>query len=67
MNLHVKVLLHNIIVFQYGETGLMQASRLGVVDTVMILLEANANPNITNKVKFHYLYNSKLMHYVTGW
>ena len=39
----------------------MRASNLGFIDTVMVLLEANADPSITNKVKSnfsHCLYNS---------
>ena len=39
--------------FQYGETGLMQASRLGFVGTVMVLLKAKADASITNEVKHH--------------
>ena len=38
--------------------------------TMRVLLEAKADPNITTEVKLHYshcLYNSNLMHYVTGW
>ena len=48
----------------------MAASSRGEVDAVKILLEAKADPNITNEVKLHYshcLYNSNLMHYVTVW
>ena len=56
-------------IIQDGETGLMEASRYNYTDTVKVLLEAKADPNITNEVKLHYshcLYNSNLMHYVTG-
>ena len=48
----------------------MLASDRGYTDTVRVLLEAKADPNITNEVKLHYshcLYNSNLMHYFTGW
>ena len=54
---------------QDGWTGLMWASANGHYDTVQVLLEAKADPNITSKVKHHYshcLYNSNLIHYVTG-
>ena len=58
-------------IIQYdGETGLMEASWRGNIDTVRVLLEAKADPNITDEVKLHYshcLYNSNSMHYVTGW
>ena len=58
-------------IVQYGgRTGLMEASGRGFTDTVRVLLEAKADPNIADEVKLHYshcLYNSKLMHYVTGW
>ena len=37
-----------------GKTCLMVASGSGHIDIVRVLLEANANPNITNKVKLHY-------------
>ena len=49
-------------------TGLMAASQFGYVDAVRVLLEAKADPNLTDDVRFHYshcLYNSNLMHYVT--
>ena len=48
----------------------MGASSAGKGDVVKVLLEAKADPNITNEVKLHYnycLYNSNLMHYVTVW
>ena len=48
----------------------MYASFQGYTKTIRVLLAANADPNITNEVKLHYshcLYNSNLMHYVTGW
>ena len=32
----------------------MEASESGHVDIVRALLEAKADPNITNEVKFHY-------------
>jgi ankyrin repeat protein len=51
-------------------TSLMSASHRGYVNIVSVFLAAKADPNITNEVKFHYnhcLYNSNLMHYVTGW
>ena len=46
----------------------MVASLNGFVDTVRVLLEAKADPNLTDDVRLHYshcLYNSNLMHYVT--
>ena len=57
-------------IIQKGVTGLMLASDEGYTETVRVLLEAKANPNVTDEVKLHYshcLYNSNLMHYVTGW
>ena len=57
-------------IIQNGYTGLMWASYHGYTATVSVLLEAKADPNITNEVKLHYshcLYNSNLMHYVTVW
>ena len=57
-------------IIQYGTTGLMNASFDGYTQIVKVLLEAKADPNIINEVKLHYshcLYNSNLMHYVTGW
>ena len=49
----------------------MMASINGKVDAVKVLLEAKADPNITDEVKLHYSLdcscNSNLMHYVTGW
>ena len=57
-------------IIQNGYTGLMWVSQEGSTDTVRVLLEAKADPNITDEVKLHhshYLYNSNLMHYVTGW
>ena len=44
--------MHSLI--QHGSTGLMEASESGHVDTVRTLLEAKADPNITNEVKLHY-------------
>ena len=32
----------------------MEACDFGYVDTVKVLLEAKADPNITNEVKLHY-------------
>ena len=58
------------ILWQNGDTVLMVASSRGKGDVVKVLLEAKADPNITNEVKLHYnycLYNSNLMHYVTEW
>ena len=46
----------------------MVASENDAREVVSVLLEAKADPNITDKVKLHYsysLYNSDLMHYVT--
>ena len=43
-----------IIIQNGGKTCLMVASGSGHIDTVRVLLEAKADPNITNKVKFHY-------------
>ena len=57
-------------IIQLGRTSLMEASLRGYTDTVRVLLEAKADPNITDEVKLHYshcLYNSNLMHYVTEW
>ena len=48
------VSLHNIIIQGDGFTCLMRASDDGHVDTVRVLLEAKADPNITNEVKLHY-------------
>ena len=47
-------------VIQLGWTGLMRASELGHTSTMRILIEAKADPNITDEVKVHYncLYNS---------
>ena len=48
----------------------MEASKDGYIDTVRVLLEAKADPNITDEVKLHYshcLYNSNLMYYVIEW
>ena len=41
-------------VIQYGSTGLMRASAGGYTETVSVLLEAKADPNITDEVKLHY-------------
>jgi hypothetical protein len=57
-------------IIQIGVTGLIRASIDGFTKTVSVLLAAKADPNITDEVKLHYshcLYNSNLMHYVTGW
>ena len=57
----------SIIKYQY--TGLMWAIEGGYTETVSVLLEAKADPNITDEVKLHYshcLYNHNLIHYVTG-
>ena len=40
-----------LIIIQDGETALMLASGGGYTDTVKALLEAKADPNITDKVK----------------
>ena len=40
-----------LIIIQDGETALMWASAHGHTDTVKALLEAKADPNITDKVK----------------
>ena len=59
-----------LFIIQYGRTGLMEASWCGFTETVSVLLAAKADSNITDQVKLHYshcLYNSNLMHYVTGW
>ncbi len=37
---------------QHGSTSLMEASDEGHLDTVRVLLEAKADPNITNEVNF---------------
>ena len=55
-------------IIQSGRTSLMWASYDGYTEIVSILLEAKADPNITDEVKLlysHCLYNSNLMHYVT--
>ena len=55
-------------IIQNGDTGLMWASEGGYTEIVSVLLEAKADPNITDKVKLHdshCLYNNNLMHYVT--
>ena len=60
----------HLYVIQYGMTGLMEASINGHTDTVRALLEAKPDPNNSDEVKLHFshcLYNSHLMHYVTGW
>ena len=44
----------------------MVASFLGFTETMSVLLEAKADPNITDKVKLHYshcLYNRNLGHF----
>ena len=43
-----------IIIQNGGKTCLMTASGRGYVDTVRVLLEAKADPNITDEVKLHY-------------
>ena len=55
-------------IIQSGRTGLMKASWCGYTEIVSVLLEAKADPNITDMVKLHYShcsYNSNLMHYIT--
>ena len=43
---------------QWGYTGLMLASSEGYADIVKELLEAKADPNITDEVKLHrFVYN----------
>ena len=37
-------------IIQSGRTDLMEASGRGYADTVRVLLEAKADPNITNEV-----------------
>ena len=48
---------------QMKQTGLMKASQNGHADTVKVLLVAEADPNITDKVKllWVYLYSSDLV------
>ena len=52
---------HNILIWklylllQDGETALMQASGGGHTDTVKVLLDAKADPNITDKVKLQWI------------
>ena len=41
-------------IIQNGITGLMLASVGGYTETVSVLLEAKADPNITDEVKLHY-------------
>ena len=56
-------------IIQLGETSLMLASVNDARGAVSVLLEAKADPNITDEVKLHYshcLYNSNSMHYATG-
>ena len=58
------------ILWQNGDTALMETSSEGIGDVIKFLLEAKTDPNITNEVKLHYNYclcNSNLMHCVTGW
>ena len=65
---HASLRLMSII--QYGDAGLMVASRDGYPDAVRVLLEAKADPNIINKVKLHFshcLYNNNLMYYIIEW
>ena len=50
-------------IIQNGVTGLMEASGGSYTETVRVLLEAKADPNITNQVKLHYshcLYNTQI-------
>ena len=47
-------LLHNVIIQDDGSTCLMRASGRGYVDIVRVLLEAKADPNITDEVKLYY-------------
>ena len=43
------------LLLQDGETALMLASGGGCTDTLKALLEAKADPNITNKVKLQWI------------
>ena len=50
----------------------MRACGGGYVNTVRVLLEANADPNAIAEVKLHYSHclcnsTSNVMHYTTGW
>ena len=45
---------HSVI--QCGWTGLMWASERSYMATMRVLLEAKADPNITNEVKLHYMW-----------
>ena len=40
-----------LYVIQWGKTCLMKASEGGYTDTIQVLLEAKADPNITTEVK----------------
>ena len=48
------MLVPMLSVIQLGWTGLMWASMNGHTGTVRVLLEAKADPNITDEVKLHY-------------
>ena len=64
-----QALVEFLSIIQTGDTGLMVASANDAREVVSVLLEAKADPNITDEVKLHYshcLYNSDLIHYVTG-
>ena len=50
----VMSLLYNVTIQDDGTTCLMAASGRGYVDIVRILLEAKADPNITDEVKLRY-------------
>lgn len=41
------------VIIQADKTGLMYTSLNGDTDTLKVLLEAGADPNITNEVKLH--------------
>ena len=60
VNLNNIMFVLMLSVIQFGWTGLMVASEYGHTGTIQILLEAKADPNITDEVKLHYshcLYN----------
>ena len=41
-------------ILQVGDSSLMEASSGGYKGIIEVLLEAGADPNITNEVKLHY-------------
>ena len=50
-----------LLIIQRGNTSLMWAIVGGCTETISVLLEAKADPNITDEVKLHYshcLYNN---------